>query len=69
MTTIKIKTLSTAVAFFVAVAPVTLLSALYLPLIVMLAALIFRGLAFEFRYKSHGLPILGCRLRRWIIPC
>ena len=30
----------------------TLLSALYLPLIVMLAALIFRGLAFEFRYKS-----------------
>jgi cytochrome d ubiquinol oxidase subunit II len=32
----------------------TLLSALYLPLIVMLAALIFRGLAFEFRYKSHG---------------
>jgi cytochrome bd ubiquinol oxidase subunit II len=55
MTTIKIKTLSTAVAFFVAVAPVTLLSALYLPLIVMLAALIFRGLAFEFRYKSHGL--------------
>jgi cytochrome d ubiquinol oxidase subunit II len=30
----------------------TLLSALYLPLIVMLVALIFRGLAFEFRYKS-----------------
>jgi cytochrome d ubiquinol oxidase subunit II len=29
-----------------------LLSALYLPLIVMLAALIFRGVAFEFRYKS-----------------
>jgi cytochrome bd ubiquinol oxidase subunit II len=33
----------------------TLLSALYLPLIVMLAALIFRGIAFEFRYKSRGL--------------
>jgi len=33
----------------------TLLSALYLPLIVMLAALIFRGLAFEFRYKSVRL--------------
>src|SRR6202522_1601404 len=33
----------------------TLLSALYLPLMVMLAALIFRGLAFEFRYKSHRL--------------
>ena len=32
----------------------TLLSALYLPLVVMLAALIFRGLAFEFRYKSRG---------------
>ena len=33
----------------------TLLSALYLPLIVMLAALIFRGVAFEFRYKSQKL--------------
>ena len=33
----------------------TLLSALYLPLLVMLAALIFRGLAFEFRYKSFRL--------------
>jgi cytochrome bd ubiquinol oxidase subunit II len=33
----------------------TLLSALYLPLLVMLAALIFRGLAFEFRYKSPRL--------------
>ena len=33
----------------------TLLSALYLPLLVMLAALIFRGLAFEFRYKSQRL--------------
>ena len=33
----------------------TLLSALYLPLMVMLAALIFRGVAFEFRYKSRGL--------------
>jgi len=33
----------------------TLLSALYLPLMVMLAALIFRGIAFEFRYKSQSL--------------
>ena len=33
----------------------TLLSALYLPLIVMLAALILRGVAFEFRSKSRGL--------------
>ncbi|MDQ0390874.1 cytochrome d ubiquinol oxidase subunit II [Labrys monachus] len=33
----------------------TLLSALYLPLMIMLAALIFRGVAFEFRYKSRGL--------------
>ena len=36
----------------------TLLSAFYLPLIVMLGALIFRGVAFEFRDKSkrtHGL--------------
>jgi cytochrome d ubiquinol oxidase subunit II len=36
----------------------TLLSAFYLPLIVMLAALILRGVAFEFRYKSGGLRIL-----------
>src|SRR5580698_990069 len=33
----------------------TLLSAFYLPLIVMLMALIFRGVAFEFRYKSDRL--------------
>ena len=32
-----------------------LLSAFYLPLIVMLLALILRGVAFEFRYKSLGL--------------
>jgi cytochrome d ubiquinol oxidase subunit II len=36
----------------------TLLSAFYLPLIVMLAALILRGVAFEFRYKSGRLRIL-----------
>jgi cytochrome d ubiquinol oxidase subunit II len=36
----------------------TLLSAFYLPLIVMLAALILRGVAFEFRYKSGSLRIL-----------
>jgi cytochrome d ubiquinol oxidase subunit II len=33
----------------------TLLSAFYLPLIVMLASLILRGVAFEFRDKSRGL--------------
>jgi cytochrome d ubiquinol oxidase subunit II len=33
----------------------TLLSAFYFPLIVMLVALIFRGVAFEFRYKSACL--------------
>jgi cytochrome bd ubiquinol oxidase subunit II len=33
----------------------TLLSAFYLPLIIMLVALIFRGVAFEFRYKSARL--------------
>ncbi|USI73900.1 cytochrome d ubiquinol oxidase subunit II [Sphingomonas morindae] len=32
-----------------------LLSAFYLPLLVMLAAIILRGVAFEFRYKSIGL--------------
>ncbi|WP_158932739.1 cytochrome d ubiquinol oxidase subunit II [Acidisphaera sp. S103] len=36
----------------------TLLSALYLPLLVMLAGLILRGVAFEFRYKTQRL--------RWI---
>ncbi|MET1028516.1 MAG: cytochrome d ubiquinol oxidase subunit II [Dongiaceae bacterium] len=36
----------------------TLLSALYLPLMIMLAALVFRGVAFEFRYKSRGLRSL-----------
>lgn len=33
----------------------TLLSAFYLPLLVMLAGLILRGVAFEFRYKTVGL--------------
>jgi cytochrome d ubiquinol oxidase subunit II len=33
----------------------TLLSAFYLPMIVLLAALILRGVAFEYRYKSRGL--------------
>lgn len=32
----------------------TLLPALYMPLMVMLAALIFRGVAFEFRFKAVG---------------
>ena len=35
-----------------------LLSAFYLPLLVMLLALILRGVAFEFRYKSLGLKRL-----------
>ena len=34
------------------------LSALYLPVILLLIALIFRGVAFEFRYKSEGCA--GC---------
>jgi cytochrome bd ubiquinol oxidase subunit II len=36
----------------------TVLSAFYLPLLLMLAGLILRGVAFEFRYKAEGL--------RWI---
>ena len=32
-----------------------LLSAFYLPLLLMLAAMIFRGVAFEFRYKAFGM--------------
>src|SRR5580658_10828815 len=39
----------------------TLLSAFYLPLLVMLAGLILRGVAFEFRYKTQRL--------RWIWDC
>ncbi len=35
-----------------------LLSAFYLPLLVMLAGLILRGVAFEFRYKSQRLRLL-----------
>ncbi len=31
----------------------TLLPILYLPLMIMLAALVFRGIAFEFRFKAH----------------
>ena len=31
------------------------LSALYLPVLLMLIALIFRGVAFEFRFKAHAL--------------
>jgi cytochrome bd ubiquinol oxidase subunit II len=36
----------------------TLLSAFYLPMIVLLAALILRGVAFEYRYKSRDLRLL-----------
>jgi cytochrome bd ubiquinol oxidase subunit II len=35
------------------------LSALYLPVILLLVALIFRGVAFEFRYKSEGMRWLS----------
>ena len=30
-----------------------LLSALYLPVLVLVVALVFRGVAFEFRFKAH----------------
>lgn len=36
----------------------TLLPTLYLPIMIMLAALIFRGIAFEFRFKAHKHQIL-----------
>jgi cytochrome d ubiquinol oxidase subunit II len=39
----------------------TLLSAFYLPLLVMLAGLIVRGVAFEYRHKTEGL--------RWLWDC
>jgi cytochrome d ubiquinol oxidase subunit II len=35
------------------VAYATMLSALYLPVLLMLIALVFRGVAFEFRFKAH----------------
>ncbi len=40
------------------IAYAVLLPALYLPLLVMLVALVFRGVAFEFRFKAQGA-------RRW----
>ena len=43
----------------------TLFSAFYLPLLLMLAGLILRGVAFEFRYKAERMrPALGCGLCR-----
>src|SRR5208337_3531864 len=47
----------TAVVLWGAFPPVyaTLLSAFYLPLLVMLAGLILRGVAFEFRYKTERM--------------
>jgi len=36
----------------------TLLPALYMPLMILLAALIFRGVAFEFRFKAHKTRII-----------
>jgi cytochrome d ubiquinol oxidase subunit II len=33
----------------------TVLSALYLPIIFMVIALIFRGVAFEFRFKAQNI--------------
>ncbi len=36
----------------------TLLPTLYIPLMIMLAALVFRGVAFEFRFKAHRSQII-----------
>ncbi len=45
-----------------------LLSAFYLPLVVMLCALILRGVAFEFRYKIARISmVLGSGFRRRIV--
>src|SRR3546814_3321162 len=44
------------------------LSALYLPVLLMLLALIFRGVAFEFRFKAPPAKQIGraaCRERVW----
>ena len=43
-----------------------MLSALYLPVLLMLVALIFRGVAFEFRFKAHAREAgCGARRSRW----
>lgn len=36
----------------------TLLPTLYIPILIMLAALIFRGVAFEFRFKAHKSQLI-----------
>ena len=42
----------------------TILSALYAPIVAMLLALIFRGVAFEFRWRDPApSSLLGCRLQ------
>ncbi len=47
----------------------TLLSAFYLPLLVMLAGLILRGVAFEYRHKTHRMQLdLGLEFH-WRIVC
>ena len=43
-----------------------ILPALYAPLIAMLLGLVFRGVAFEFRWRDPGpSALLGLRLLRW----
>ena len=42
-----------------------IIPAVYFPILLMLLALVFRGLAFEFRYRELGTPhLLGSCLRR-----
>ena len=44
-----------------------LMPALYMPVILMLLGLIFRGVAFEFRFKAVEIPLcLGLRFPLWI---
>lgn len=43
----------------------TVLSALYLPIILMVVALIFRGVAFEFRFKAHRTKYLWDQAFIW----
>lgn len=45
----------------------TVLSALYLPVIFMVVALIFRGVAFEFRFKAHRSKPLWDQAFIWFI--
>ena len=56
------------IALFAAfpVAFAIIIPAVYFPILVMLLSLIFRGVAFEFRYREAPPDLLGLRVLRWL---